>query len=143
MKEYPIVIIPLSEEDGGGYLGIVPDLVGCMSDGETREEALSNTLLAIGEWLDEAERLGKKVPLPGHAGRSAHAKEMALHAKEKALIGTLKHLAENFEELDSRIQNLEVNFKELSEQAEHFDSWYRFGTLTGSVDSDDLIHLPC
>ncbi len=39
--EYPVIISPLSEDDGGGFLATVPDLPGCMSDGETPEEATS------------------------------------------------------------------------------------------------------
>ena len=37
---YPVIVSPLSEEDGGGFLATVPDLPGCMSDGETPEEAI-------------------------------------------------------------------------------------------------------
>lgn len=32
---YPIVIEPLPPYDGGGFSALVPDLPGCMSDGET------------------------------------------------------------------------------------------------------------
>ncbi|WP_352404910.1 type II toxin-antitoxin system HicB family antitoxin [Sporanaerobacter acetigenes] len=39
---YKIEIMNLSDGDGGGFLAIVPSLPGCMSDGETREEALEN-----------------------------------------------------------------------------------------------------
>jgi predicted RNase H-like HicB family nuclease len=38
--EYSVIIEPLSDEDGGGFVVVVPDLPGCMSDGETPEEAL-------------------------------------------------------------------------------------------------------
>ena len=38
--EYPLIVRPLSEEDGAGYLIEYPDLPGCMSDGETPEEAV-------------------------------------------------------------------------------------------------------
>ena len=51
--DYPIVIVPLSAENGGGWLGFAPDLPGCMSDGETRAEAGANATDAISEWLDE------------------------------------------------------------------------------------------
>ena len=61
---YPIVITPLPDEDGGGYLATVPDLPGCTSDGETREEAARNVNDAILEWIDEAQRLGRDVPSP-------------------------------------------------------------------------------
>lgn len=65
--DYAIVIAPLSKKDGGGFAGYVPDLPGCMSDGESSEEALANTRLAIKEWIDTARKLGREVPAPGSA----------------------------------------------------------------------------
>jgi antitoxin HicB len=65
--DYAIVIMPLSEKDGGGFAGCVPDLHGCMSDGESQEEALANTRLAIKEWIETARKLGRKIPAPGAA----------------------------------------------------------------------------
>jgi antitoxin HicB len=53
-REYPVVIEPLAPEDGGGFLATVPDLPGCMSDGETREEAARNISDAIRAWVEEA-----------------------------------------------------------------------------------------
>jgi antitoxin HicB len=61
---YPVVITPLSVEDGGGFAATVPDLPGCMSDGETPEEALHNVLDAIDSWIEMAEELGHSVPEP-------------------------------------------------------------------------------
>jgi antitoxin HicB len=61
---YPVLIEPLSAEDGGGYIGMVPDLPGCMSDGETPGEAIANVTQAIEEWIAEARRLGREVPQP-------------------------------------------------------------------------------
>lgn len=43
---------------------MVPGLPGCMSDGKTREEALSNVQDAIESWIDTAKFLGRKVPAP-------------------------------------------------------------------------------
>jgi predicted RNase H-like HicB family nuclease len=63
-SEYPVVIEPLSEEDGGGFVATVPDLPGCMSDGETREEAARNIADAISAWIEEASRLGRAIPAP-------------------------------------------------------------------------------
>lgn len=51
---YRIIIDPLSDEDGGGYLATVPDLPGCTSDGATPEEAVENIQDAIEQWLDTA-----------------------------------------------------------------------------------------
>ena len=60
--EYAVVIEPLSEEDGGGFLATVPDLPGCMSDGDTREEAARNVEDAIASWLEEARSVGREIP---------------------------------------------------------------------------------
>jgi antitoxin HicB len=61
---YKIVIEPLSEEDGGGFLATVPELPGCMSDGDTREEALHNVEDAIATWLYCAKKMGQEIPEP-------------------------------------------------------------------------------
>jgi predicted RNase H-like HicB family nuclease len=63
-RDYPIVIEPLSKEDGGGFIATVPDLPGCMSDGETREEAARNVADAIASWIEEARQLGRSIPEP-------------------------------------------------------------------------------
>jgi len=61
---YPAIIEPLSAEEGGGFAAIVPDLPGCMSDGETAEEALAFVREAIDAWIEEATALGRAVPQP-------------------------------------------------------------------------------
>jgi len=50
---------PLTEEEGGGWLASFPDLPGCMSDGETPEEALRNAAEAETAWLAANEKWGK------------------------------------------------------------------------------------
>lgn len=62
--EYPVVIEPLSTEDGGGFSASVPDLPGCMSDGETPEEAIANVRDAIACWIEAANETGRPVPKP-------------------------------------------------------------------------------
>jgi antitoxin HicB len=62
--EYPIVVEPLPTEDGGGFLATAPDLPGCMSDGATPEEAVSNIQDAITTWIEAADDLGHAVPKP-------------------------------------------------------------------------------
>ena len=49
-EDLKIIIEKLSEEDGGGYKATVPDMPGCMSDGETRAEAATNVEEAIIAW---------------------------------------------------------------------------------------------
>jgi antitoxin HicB len=69
--DYAVLIEPLLEEDGGGFVATVPDLPGCMSDGETREEAARNVEDAIRCWLEEARAVGRAVPPPRPALRFA------------------------------------------------------------------------
>lgn len=47
------VILNLSEE--GGYTAVVPALPGCISEGDTREEALENIREAIALYLEPIE----------------------------------------------------------------------------------------
>jgi antitoxin HicB len=61
---YPVIVQPLPLEDGGGFAATVPDLPGCMSDGETPEEALANVQDAIRAWIEAAEELGRSIPKP-------------------------------------------------------------------------------
>jgi antitoxin HicB len=62
---YPFTVRPLSEEEGSGFLLEFPDLPGCMTDGETLEEALANSREAIESWIAAAKENGDPVPPPG------------------------------------------------------------------------------
>ncbi len=63
--EYRFTIRPLSEDEGGGYLIEYPDLPGCMSDGETIEEAIANGRDAKAAWMAAMREAGRRVPPPG------------------------------------------------------------------------------
>ena len=56
-------IIYWSGEDGK-FIVEVPELPGCMADGDTPESALQNSEVIIGEWLETAETLGRAAPEP-------------------------------------------------------------------------------
>jgi len=62
--DFEVVIGHLSEEDGGGYVATVSELPGCMSDGDTQEEALANVRDAIASWVATAAELGRNIPAP-------------------------------------------------------------------------------
>jgi antitoxin HicB len=62
--EHAVRIERLAESDGGGYLATVPDLPGCMSDGETLEEALKNVQEAITSWIEAAKEWKMDIPQP-------------------------------------------------------------------------------
>lgn len=63
------VILYWSDEDGS-YIAEVPELPGCVSDGETYAGALANVEDAIRTWLETARELGREVPEP--KGRRLH-----------------------------------------------------------------------
>ncbi|MFQ5432288.1 MAG: type II toxin-antitoxin system HicB family antitoxin [Nitrospinota bacterium] len=62
MYKYEVVIY-WSKEDSF-YIAEVPELPGCMADGKTYEEALKNAQIVVGEWLETAKSLGRKIPRP-------------------------------------------------------------------------------
>lgn len=62
--EYAVVVEPLSAEDGGGFLATVPELPGCMSDGDTEFEAIQNAQDAIRCWLEAARENHQPIPEP-------------------------------------------------------------------------------
>ena len=59
---YPILVTPLTADDGGGFAATVPDRPGCMSDGETPEEVLRNVREAIDAWIAMAREFSHAVP---------------------------------------------------------------------------------
>lgn len=59
---YPVILV-WSEADQA-FLATCPQLEGCMSHGETREDALCNVAAAIGEWLESAKQMDWTVPVP-------------------------------------------------------------------------------
>ena len=63
--EYRITIRPLSKDEGGGYLVEYPKIPGCMSDGETIEEAIANGREALRDCIEVFQESGRKVPQPG------------------------------------------------------------------------------
>jgi predicted RNase H-like HicB family nuclease len=64
------VIIYWSEEDNA-FIAEVPELPGCMADGKTHQEALSNTERIILDWIETAKELGRPIPEP--KGRLVYA----------------------------------------------------------------------
>jgi predicted RNase H-like HicB family nuclease len=62
MSKYEIIIY--WSEDDQSFLAEVPELPGCMADGETREEALKNAEVVISLWLETARELGRPIPEP-------------------------------------------------------------------------------
>jgi predicted RNase H-like HicB family nuclease len=57
------VIIYWSKEDQS-FIAEVPELPGCMADGQTHQEALSNAENVIEEWIETALELKRPIPEP-------------------------------------------------------------------------------
>jgi len=62
MTKYEIILYWSNEDDA--FIAEVPELPGCAADGPTRQEALANVEITIGEWIETAKELGRIVPEP-------------------------------------------------------------------------------
>jgi antitoxin HicB len=100
LKEYPFLLRPLAADEGGGYLIEYPDVPGCMSDGETPEEAIRNGLDALKAVILTLREFGDPVPVPGSASsasgqwrqrvpKSLHARLIEQARKEGVSLNTL------------------------------------------------------
>lgn len=59
---YRIELIP--DKEDGGFVASIPDLPGCLSQGETEEEALKNIEEAKMLWIETALKAGREIPKP-------------------------------------------------------------------------------
>ena len=105
--KYPFQIIELSKADGGGYLITYPDLPGCMSDGDTADEAMKNSEAAVKDWIKARKKFGKDIPmasppidLESYSGKfiqrvpkSVHA-QLAKRAEQEGI--SMNQLAETY-----------------------------------------------
>ena len=48
--------------EDGWWVAEVPSLPGCISQGQTKEEAIANVKEAIEQWIEAAGALGRNVP---------------------------------------------------------------------------------
>ena len=62
MHKYERIIF-WSEKDNK-FIVEVPELPGCMADGDTAEHALQNAEIVISEWLETAKEIGREIPQP-------------------------------------------------------------------------------
>ena len=69
MNNYELIIFWSKSDEA--FVVEVPELPGCVADGETRAQAVENAEKVIQQWLDTAKSLGREVPVP--KGRLAYA----------------------------------------------------------------------
>jgi antitoxin HicB len=81
--DYPFTVRPLAEDEGGGYLIEFPDLPGCISDGETLEEAITSGMDAKQAWLAVAREENRAIPEPGGqaSGKWVQRVPKSLHSR--------------------------------------------------------------
>lgn len=98
-EKYPFKIEPLPQDEGGGFAITFPDLPGCLSDGDTYEEAIANGRDAFKAWMEAQIEDGKRPPEPNGAGQPAkflqripqsmHGRLLARAAAEGVSLNTL------------------------------------------------------
>lgn len=57
------LVIYWSEKDNA-FIVEVPELAGCMADGQTYQEAVKNAEIIIQEWIETAQANGRSIPVP-------------------------------------------------------------------------------
>ena len=57
------IIIYWSKEDNA-FVAEVPELPGCMADGKTYQEAVTNVEVIVEEWIQAAKEMGRPIPEP-------------------------------------------------------------------------------
>lgn len=60
--KYEMVIYWSAEDES--YVAEAPELAGCMADGKTYAEAVTNREIVIEEWIETAKELGREIPEP-------------------------------------------------------------------------------
>jgi predicted RNase H-like HicB family nuclease len=62
MSKYEVIIY-WSEQDNS-FIAEVPELPGCMADGESYKDALANVEGIVQEWIETAQEIGRPIPEP-------------------------------------------------------------------------------
>ena len=60
MNNYEIIVYWSIEDNA--FIAEVPELAGCMADGQTYVETVKNAETAIDEWIETAQQMGRSVP---------------------------------------------------------------------------------
>lgn len=56
--------VTIYREPEGGYVALIKDLPGCMTQGETPDEFMANIEDARKLWIETAYEFGDEIPLP-------------------------------------------------------------------------------
>lgn len=119
--EYAIVVQPLTEEDGGGYVARIPDLAGCMGDGETPEAAISDVQNAAKEWLATAKNRGMEIPTQGAAARNFASYVEGLETS----LETAMNVVQSYESIEVELDQLRAAVRSIAEAVLDRDPWLK------------------
>jgi predicted RNase H-like HicB family nuclease len=64
MTEIKYELIVYWSEADEAFIVEVPELAGCMADGQSYAEAVANAEIIIQEWIETAKVLGRVIPTP-------------------------------------------------------------------------------
>jgi predicted RNase H-like HicB family nuclease len=62
MQKYEIIIFWSNADEA--FIAEVPELPGCMAHGNSQEDALQNSKVAIELWIETAREFGDPIPAP-------------------------------------------------------------------------------
>ena len=69
MRNYEIIVYWSTEDNS--FIVEVPELAGCMADGQSYVEAVQNAEIAIADWIEKAQLMGRHIPIA--RGKLAYA----------------------------------------------------------------------
>jgi antitoxin HicB len=132
-RKYAIVVLPLSDDDGGGFVARVPDLPGCFGDGKTPESAVRDAEKAIVEWIDEYTKMGRSVPDPGSVAEAFRKHREGELKFLMECVQRLREVEKGREDLEDRIASIEREIRFLVDTVENSDGWERFHIIQKST----------
>ena len=60
LNKYEVIIYWSKDDDS--FIAEVPELPGCMADGNSYTEAIQNVQVIMAEWIETAKSLGRSIP---------------------------------------------------------------------------------
>lgn len=130
--EYPFRVIA---DPDGGYFVEVPDLPGCMTQAETRDEIIPMIEDARHAWLETAFELGREIPPPSYPEeysgkfnlripKSLHRKVAGAAVRDgvslNSYVASVLARGDAQAQVEQRLQNVEVRLEQrLADLEEH------------------------
>jgi len=62
LNKYEVIIY--WSKDDNSFIAEVPELPGCMADGNSYADAIENVQTIMSEWIETAKSLGRPIPEP-------------------------------------------------------------------------------